>query len=160
MWSPAAIRRHATPCLEESEPVTMEIGRITLQLPSGLWPTVFVYVGANFPSSTQAQWAVRFERGGVLDAEHNAITLHHPYRVSLTKHYYREVEDEPRIPFMESLVRIDEHLAARERTLRVYVSRVLKADIEICDQCGGAIKVITRAKLGSDQSFSLSIEKS
>lgn len=93
----------------------MAVAPSTLRLPSGPWPTVFECLCAHFPSTTRAQWAARFERGRVLDAEHNAIGMHHPYRVGLTVYCFREVEDEPRIPFTESLVHVDEHLVVADK---------------------------------------------
>lgn len=93
----------------------MDIAPSTLRLPKGPWPTVFECLCAHFPATTPTQWAARFERGRVLDAEHTALALHHPYRVGLTVHYFREVEDEPRIPFMESLVHVDEHLVVADK---------------------------------------------
>jgi tRNA pseudouridine32 synthase/23S rRNA pseudouridine746 synthase len=76
---------------------------------------VFECLCAHFPAVTRTQWAARFERGRVLDAEYNAMALYHPYRVGLTVHYYREVEDEPRIPFLESLLHVDEHLVVADK---------------------------------------------
>ena len=93
----------------------MDMAPSTLHLPSGPWSTVFECLCAHFPSTTRAQWAARFERGRVLDAAHQAIAWDHPYRVGLTVHYFREVEDEPRIPFMESLVHVDEHLVVADK---------------------------------------------
>jgi len=93
----------------------MDMPPSTLRLPSGPWPTVFECLCAHFPSTTRAQWLARFERGRVLDAEHKAISVHHPYRVGLTVHYFREVEDEPHIPFTESLVHVDEHLVVADK---------------------------------------------
>ena len=93
----------------------MDIAPSTLRLPSGPWPTVFECLCAHFPAITRAQWAARFERGRVLDDEYNAIGIHHPYRVGLTVHYYREVEDEPVIPFTESLLHVDEHLVVADK---------------------------------------------
>jgi tRNA pseudouridine32 synthase/23S rRNA pseudouridine746 synthase len=93
----------------------MDIAPSTLRLPRGPWPTVFACLCAHFPAVTPAQWAARFERGRVLDAEHKAMALHHPYRVGLTVHYFREVEDEPGIPFTESLVHVDEHLVVADK---------------------------------------------
>ena len=93
----------------------MNLTPSTLRLPAGPWRTVFECLCAHFPAVSRAQWSARFERGRVLDAEHNAIGIHHPYRVGLTVHYYREVEDEPRIPFLESLLHVDEHLVVADK---------------------------------------------
>lgn len=87
----------------------------TLRLPPGSWPTVFECLCAHFPSVTRAQWTARFERGRVLDAQHLALTLDHPYAPGLTVHYFREVEDEPRIPFSETVLHVDEHLVVADK---------------------------------------------
>ena len=87
----------------------------TLRLPPGPWPTVFECLCAHFPSVTRAQWTSRFERGRVLDAQNHALTLSHPYAVGLTVHYFREIEDEPRIPFSETVLHVDEHLVVADK---------------------------------------------
>lgn len=93
----------------------MSIAPSTLRLPPGPWPTVFECLCAHFPSVTRAQWAARFARGRVLDAERKAIDLHHPYAVGLTVHYFREVADEPRIPAVEAVLHVDEHLVVADK---------------------------------------------
>ena len=93
----------------------MTIAPSTLRLPPGTWTTVFECLCAHFPSVTLEQWSARFASGRVLDAEHNAISAKHAYRVGLTVHYFREVEDEPRIPFTESLVHVDEHIVVADK---------------------------------------------
>ena len=93
----------------------MTIAPSALRLPPGTWTTVFECLCAHFPSVTLEQWSARFASGRVLDAEHNAISANHAYRVGLTVHYFREVEDEPRIPFTESLVHVDEHIVVADK---------------------------------------------
>ncbi|MEO7758183.1 MAG: pseudouridine synthase, partial [Dokdonella sp.] len=81
-----------------------------LQLPPGAWPTIFDCLCAHFPSIDRETWRQRIERGRVLDEHGAAITLTTPHRVGQCIHYYREVVDEPRIPFAESILHADEHL--------------------------------------------------
>lgn len=87
----------------------------TLRLPPGPWRTVLECLCAHFSTITPAEWRSRFERGRVLDAAHQAIDIDHPYRVGLTVHYFREVEDETRIPFTESVVYQDAHLVVADK---------------------------------------------
>src|SRR5688572_17243667 len=82
----------------------------TLQLPPGAWPTVLDCLCERFPAIGRAQWLDRMARGRVLDSAGSALTPASPYRVGLEVHYYREVVDEPRIPFEETVLYVDEHL--------------------------------------------------
>ena len=93
----------------------MNIAPSTLRLPPGPWATVFECLCAHFPTVTAAQWAARFARGRVLDAAHQPIAPEHPYRVGLTVHYFREVDDEPPIPFVETLLHVDEQLVVADK---------------------------------------------
>lgn len=81
-----------------------------LQLPPGPWATIFECLCAHFAAIDRESWRARIERGRVLDEHGAAITLSSPYRVGLRIHYYREVADEPRIPFDEVVLHVDEHL--------------------------------------------------
>ena len=76
----------------------------TLQLPPGPWATVLDCLSDRFPSVTRARWIERMARGRVVDATGAAMTAETPYRVGLEVHYYREVDDEPAIPFDEAIV--------------------------------------------------------
>lgn len=76
----------------------------TLQLPPGPWATVLDCLCDRFPSVTRARWIERMARGRIVDVKGAAMTAETPYRVGLEVHYYREVDDEPAIPFDEAIV--------------------------------------------------------
>ncbi|WP_426689670.1 pseudouridine synthase [Rhodanobacter ginsengiterrae] len=82
----------------------------TVHLPAGNWATVLDGLCAHFAAISRAQWLDRIERGRVLDGHGGPITPHTPYRAGLRIHYYREVADEPVIPFTETVLHVDEHL--------------------------------------------------
>ncbi|MEO5626211.1 MAG: pseudouridine synthase [Dokdonella sp.] len=82
----------------------------SLQLPAGVWPTIFDCLCAHFPSIDREIWCERIAHGRVLDEHGVAITQTTPHRVGLCIHYYREVVDEARIPFAERILHADEHL--------------------------------------------------
>ena len=67
---------------------------------------------ALFPAIDAATWAQRFERGRVLDAQGQPLAMDAPFRLGAVIHYFREVVDEPEIPFAETLVHVDEHIVA------------------------------------------------
>ena len=82
----------------------------TVHLPPGEWACVLDALCARFAVIGREQWLDRIARGRVLDAQGVAITPHTPYRAGLRIHYYREVVDEAPIPFIESVLHVDEHL--------------------------------------------------
>ena len=86
-----------------------------LQLPPGPWRTVLEALCARFPAIDRAQWLDRMARGRVLDAGGHAITLESAFRAGAEIHYYREVEDEPRIPFAETVLHADEHIVIADK---------------------------------------------
>lgn len=81
-----------------------------LQLPPGPWATVCEALCARFPMVDAATWQARFARGRVLDAQGEALEASAPYRLGMEVQYFREVADEPVIPFAETLVHADAHL--------------------------------------------------
>ncbi|MGE0862026.1 MAG: pseudouridine synthase [Gammaproteobacteria bacterium] len=87
----------------------------TLRLPPGPWTTVLECLCAHFPQVTPEQWSRRFGNGRVLDASHRPLSPSHAYRVGLTVRYFREVDDEPSIPFAEALIHVDEHLVVADK---------------------------------------------
>lgn len=86
-----------------------------LQLPLGDFPTLLDGLCARFPKVSRAEWMDRFVRGRVLDAGRNPLSANVPYRVGDTVLYFREVVDEPRIPFEETILHVDEHLVVADK---------------------------------------------
>jgi tRNA pseudouridine32 synthase/23S rRNA pseudouridine746 synthase len=87
----------------------------TLQLPPGAWPTVLACLCERFPAVARAQWLERMARGRVLEGDGAPVTPETPYRVGLEVHYYREVPDEPDIPFDEVVLHADAHLLVADK---------------------------------------------
>ncbi|WP_374603567.1 pseudouridine synthase [Arenimonas sp.] len=87
----------------------------TLQLPPGDWPTVLDCLCDRFPAIARVSWLDRMARGRVLDDRGHGISPETPFRVGLEVHYYREVADEPRIPFEEAVLHADEHLLVADK---------------------------------------------
>ena len=79
----------------------------TLQLPPGAWPTVLDCLCERFPAVARLQWLERMARGRVVDSKGRWLTPETPYRVGREVHYYREVSDEPLIPFHEFVLHAD-----------------------------------------------------
>lgn len=86
-----------------------------LQLPPGPWATVFDALVAHFPQIDALIWRNRIERGRVLDAQADPVTLQTPYRVGAEIGYYREVPDEPVIDAVERILHVDDDLVVADK---------------------------------------------
>jgi len=87
----------------------------TLQLPPGTWPAVLDCLCERFQAVARSQWLDRMARGRVVDGEGRRLTAETPYRVGLEVHYYREVSDEPPIPFDEVVLHADADLLVADK---------------------------------------------
>lgn len=86
-----------------------------LQLPPGPWLTLLDGMCARFPQITREVWLDRFARGRVQDANGNVLAVDAPYRVGMDVRYYREVPDEPRIPFEAQILFADADLVVADK---------------------------------------------
>lgn len=86
-----------------------------LQLPPGPWATVLDCLCARFPAISREVWVDRFARGRVLDVAGVALVIDAPFRVGAEIRYFREVPDEPVIPFAEAVLFADEHLVVADK---------------------------------------------
>jgi tRNA pseudouridine32 synthase / 23S rRNA pseudouridine746 synthase len=80
------------------------------QLPPGPWTTVLQALCAHFVAIDEQTWRDRFARGRVLDAGGQPLPVDAPYRLGSTVQYFREVANEPLIPYAETIVHVDAHL--------------------------------------------------
>ncbi|HDS1578471.1 TPA: pseudouridine synthase [Stenotrophomonas maltophilia] len=86
-----------------------------LQLPPGHWPSLLDGLCARFPRIDRARWQDRFAPGRVQDAQGRALAPDMPWQVGLEIQYFREVVDEPVIPFAETIVHQDAHLLVADK---------------------------------------------
>jgi len=86
-----------------------------LQLPPGPWSTVLDCLCARFPAIAREVWADRFARGCVLDSAGAVLAVDARYRLGAEVRYFREVPDEPAIPFEESVLYADAHLVVADK---------------------------------------------
>lgn len=100
------------------------VAAATIHLPAGPWSTVFDCLVARFATIAEDEWASRFQRGRVLDANGQPLSMEARYREGLRVHYYREVVAERRIPFEASIVHHDDHLLVVDKPHFLPVSPV------------------------------------
>ncbi len=86
-----------------------------LQLPNGDWSTVLDGLCARFPAMGREVWLDRFSRGRVQDANGCPLEVTTPYRVGMEVRYFREVPDEPRIPFEAQILFADADLVVADK---------------------------------------------
>jgi len=86
-----------------------------LQLPPGNWVSLLEGLCARFPRIDRLQWESRFARGRVQDAQGRALAPDLPWQVGLEIRYFREVADEPVIPFVETILHHDAHLLVADK---------------------------------------------
>ena len=91
------------------------MGPSTVGLPAGDWPTMLDFLLARFPDVTRATWVGRMAAGDVVDEYGRPVTADLPYRPHRRLHYYREIADEPRIPFEARILFRDAHLLVADK---------------------------------------------
>lgn len=101
--------------MSPSDPILAAPAPSRLQLPPGDWPSLLDGLCARFPRIDRAQWADRFARGRVQDAQGRALAPDQAWQVGLEIVYFREVADEPVIPFAEAIVHQDAHLLVADK---------------------------------------------
>ena len=101
--------------MRKHPPIIDGLAASTLQLPPGTWPAVLDCLCERFPAVARSQWLDRMARGRVMDGEGRWLAAETPYRVGLEVHYYREVSDEPPIPFDEVVLHADADLLVADK---------------------------------------------
>src|SRR5690606_32248123 len=86
-----------------------------LQLPPGRWTTLLDGLCSRFPQVGREQWQSRFRRGRVQDVRGQPLAADSPYVVGAEVRYFREVEQEPVIPFEAAVLHVDEHLVVVDK---------------------------------------------
>jgi len=91
-------------------PVRDGVGPSCVALPEGDWPSIAEFLVHRFDAIPRATWQARMRDGEVVDEHGVAVTESRPFEPRLRVYYYRAVEEEPRIPFEETVLFQDEQL--------------------------------------------------
>jgi tRNA pseudouridine32 synthase/23S rRNA pseudouridine746 synthase len=95
----------------KSPPPTVEgVGPSRQWLPAGPWKTVLDFLEQRYPRVNKSAWDARMARGQVTDEAGVRLHATSPYRVGACIYYYRELEGETRVPFLERILYQDDHL--------------------------------------------------
>ena len=84
-------------------------------LPAGRWGTVLDFLSERHAAVGAAVWAARMQAGRVVDEAGRRLTPESPYRAGACVYYYREPEEETRVPFEERVLHLDEHILVADK---------------------------------------------
>jgi tRNA pseudouridine32 synthase / 23S rRNA pseudouridine746 synthase len=88
---------------------------VTMPNTPGSVPSILEFLCRRFPAIPQGEWLRRILDGKVLDDGGLAITPATPYVPGKRLFYFREIADEPVIPFTEQILFQDEHLLVADK---------------------------------------------
>lgn len=77
--------------------------------------TILDFLAQHLPVVDRSQWQQRMDTGQVVDARGQAVTPQRPFEPHLRLYYYREVAQEPAIPFQEVVLYQDAHLLVADK---------------------------------------------
>jgi tRNA pseudouridine32 synthase/23S rRNA pseudouridine746 synthase len=96
-------------------PVREGVSASHLWLGEGDWSSMLAFMVARFPAVSGGDWAVRMEKGEVVDLHGTPLRPDSPYRRGTCIFYYRELAHETPIPFAETILFQDEHILVADK---------------------------------------------
>ncbi|MGJ7489512.1 pseudouridine synthase [Variovorax sp. ZT4R33] len=115
MSRPAPSSSPPPPPSDAPLPTRDGVGPSTVGLPAGAWPTMLDFLLERFPGVTPATWRGRMQAGDVVDEGGRPVRADDRYRGHQRLYYYREIPDEPRVPFEERVLFQDAHLLVADK---------------------------------------------
>ncbi len=91
------------------------VGPSCVSLPAGNWPTMTEFLVERFPAISRETWLARMAAGLVADEFGEAVTPDRRFHGHIRVYYYRDVPDEPRVPFEETVLFQDAHLVVADK---------------------------------------------
>jgi tRNA pseudouridine32 synthase/23S rRNA pseudouridine746 synthase len=96
-------------------PTVEGIGPSCLRLPDGPWKNILEYLEERFPNIKSATWISRMSKGEVVDERGFPLSAGSPCRRGTFVFYYRELEQETPIPFVENILYQDDHILVADK---------------------------------------------
>ena len=96
-------------------PARNDVAPSFLQLPAGEWPDLLSFLIAHFAHIPPEIWRARLANGEVFDHLGVPHRLDSPYPANRRIWYYRDVPDEPVVPFAAKVIYRDERLLVADK---------------------------------------------
>jgi tRNA pseudouridine32 synthase/23S rRNA pseudouridine746 synthase len=96
-------------------PTVAGVGPSRQWLPAGDWKTVLDFFIEKYPQVEFETWTARMARGEVRDETGRRVDQQTAYRAGACIFYYRELEDEKIIPYVEQVLYQDEHILVADK---------------------------------------------
>ena len=96
-------------------PTKNGVGPSCISLPMGAWPTLLDFLAERFPHIERDEIIARMQRGEVVDSAGVTVLPERVYQARQKLFYYRNIEDEPRIPFDEVVLFQDDTIIAVDK---------------------------------------------
>ncbi|HEX6730505.1 MAG TPA: pseudouridine synthase [Pyrinomonadaceae bacterium] len=96
-------------------PIIEGVGPSCQWLPAGPWKTVIEFFKEQYPHVDAATWDARIAKGQVMDENGRPIDPETAFRVGACIFYYRELENETPIPFVEQVLYQDDHILVADK---------------------------------------------
>jgi tRNA pseudouridine32 synthase / 23S rRNA pseudouridine746 synthase len=96
-------------------PTRAGVGPSCVGLPAGPWRTITDFLVEHFPSVSRDTWLARMAQQEVVDEFGALVTPERSYPGHMRVYYYRDVPDEPLIPFEETVLFRDKHLVVADK---------------------------------------------
>jgi tRNA pseudouridine32 synthase / 23S rRNA pseudouridine746 synthase len=96
-------------------PIVEGVGPSCQWLPAGPWKTVMDFFKERYPHVDATTWKTRMAKGQVKDETGRRIDSETPFRAGACIFYYRELDNERAIPFMEQVLYRDEHILVADK---------------------------------------------
>lgn len=96
-------------------PIVEGVGPSCQWLPPGPWKTVLDFFIEKYPHVNIQTWKARMAKGLVMDETGHCVAPETAFRVGACIFYYRELESEKPIPFVEEVLYQDEHILVADK---------------------------------------------
>lgn len=96
-------------------PTKNGVGPSCISLPNGAWSTLLDFLADRFPHIARTEIIARMQRGEVVDEAGVAALPERAYQAYQKLYYYRNIENEPRIPFDEVVLFQDDFIVAVDK---------------------------------------------
>jgi tRNA pseudouridine32 synthase / 23S rRNA pseudouridine746 synthase len=96
-------------------PFVEGVGPSCQWLPAGPWKTVIDFFKDQYPHVDATTWKGRMAKGQVMDENGRRVDSETPFRVGACIFYYRELENEKTIPFVEQVIYQDDHILVADK---------------------------------------------